>query len=453
MSGRFLEADRDTAYMLPPSVQEWVSEDHLARFVVDIVDQLNLEDIENAYQGRGSSAYHPKMLTSLLFYGYATGIFSSRKLEAATYDMVPCRFIAANTHPDHDTIATFRRRFLPQLAKQFHTILQIAAEAGVLKLGSVSLDGTKVKANASKHKALSYEYACRLEKQYEEEVKELLAKAEQADASGAGEELNIPEELSFREQRLARIAKAKAEIERRAAEREKCEKEAYEQHLAERKKKAEETGKKPKGRGPKEPESGPRKKDQVNLTDNESRIMPVSGGGFEQGYNAQAAVDVDTKLIVTAHVTQQTNDKQELEPTLELLDELPKELGHVNDLLADAGYFSKTNVEACRQKQITAYIAMGRDKHNTSLKQRGAEPPEEIPEDTDSVMAMKHRLQTQAGKAKYAKRKGSVEPVFGVIKAVMGYRSFLLRGFESVKGEWSLVCMAYNLKMLHRMIQ
>ncbi len=453
MSGRFLEADRDTAYMLPPSVQEWVSEDHLARFIVDIVDQLNLQEIESAYRGRGSSAYHPKMLTSLLFYGYATGIFSSRKLEAATYDSVPCRFIAANTHPDHDTIATFRRRFLPQLAKQFQTIVQIAAEAGVLKLGSVSLDGTKVKANASKHKALSYEYACKLEHQYEEEVKQLLAKAEQADVSGTSEALDIPEELSRREERLKRIAEAKAEIERRAAEREKREQEAYEQKLAERKKKAEETGKKPRGRAPKEPESGPRKKDQVNLTDHESRIMPVSGGGFEQGYNAQAAVDVETKLIVTAHVTQQTNDKQELVPTLELLDELPKELGNVGELLADAGYYSEANVEACRQKQITAYIAMKRDKHNAPLKRQESEQSEEVPEDVNAVKAMKHRLQTQEGKAKYAKRKGSVEPVFGVIKAVMGYRSFLLRGFEAVKGEWSLVCMAYNLKMLHRMVQ
>jgi len=452
MSGRFIEADRDTAYMLPPSVQEWVSDSHLARFIVEIVDQLNLEEIESSYRGRGSSAYHPKMLTALVFYGYATGIFSSRKLEAATYDLVPCRYIAANTHPDHDTIATFRRRFLPQLTKHFHTILLIAAEAGVLKLGSVSLDGTKVKANASKHKALSYEYACRLEQQYEQEVKELLAKAEQADETAGAEELDIPEELSHREDRLKRIAEAKQEIERRAAERDKREQEAYEHKLAERKKKSEKTGKKPGGGPPKEPESGPRKNDQVNLTDNESRIMPTSGGGFEQAYNAQAAVDVETKLIVTAHVTQQTNDKQELEPTLSLLEQLPAELGRAEDLLADAGYFSETNVAACEQQEITAYIAVGRTRHNAPL-QLDAGASEPAAEDADVSTVMKHRLQTKAGKAKYAKRKGSSEPVFGIIKAVMGYRSFLLRGFEAVKGEWSLVCMAYNLKMLHRMIQ
>ncbi len=452
MSGRFIAADRETTYFFPPSVQEWISDKHLARFVVEIVDQLDMVEIEAAYSGRGSSAYHPKMLTALLFYGYATGIFSSRKLEVATYDLVPCRYIAANEHPDHDTIATFRRRFLPQLTQYFNTILQIAGEMGVLKLGSVSLDGTKVKANASKHKALSYEYACKLEKQYEQEVADLLARAETADEDSGSDALDIPEELEWRDNRLKRIAKAKEEIERRAVEREIREREAYEQKLAERKKKAKETGKKPRGREPKEPESGPRKKDQVNLTDEESRIMPTSSGGFEQAYNAQAVVDVTTKLILTAHVTQQSNDKQELKPTLELIAKLPEELGSVKDLLADTGYFSETNVHACEEQKITPYISAGRDKHNTPLGERNNEP-EPLPEDADSVTVMKHRLKTQEGKEKYAKRKGSSEPVFGVIKAAMGYRSFLLRGYQAIQGEWSLVCMAYNLKMLHRMVR
>ncbi len=454
MTGRFVAADRETTYFFPPSIQEWVTDKHLARFVVDIVEQLDMLKIEKAYSGRGSSAYHPKMLTALLFYGYATGIFSSRKLETATYDLVPCRYITANEHPDHDTIATFRRRFLPELAAYFNTILQIAGEMGVLKLGSVSLDGTKVKANASKHKALSYEYACKLEKQYNQEVEELLKRAEEADGEPRTDMLAIPEELERRESRLKKIAEAKKEIERRAAERDEREKEAYEQKLAERKKKEEETGKKARGREPKEPESGPRGKDQVNLTDEESRIMPTSSGGFEQAYNAQAAVDVATKLILTAHVSQQSNDKQELEPTLELLGQLPKALGSVEDLAADNGYFSETNVHACEKQKIIPYISAGRDVHNTPLGQRTSEPePLPLPEDADSVEAMKHRLKTREGKAKYAKRKGSSEPVFGVIKAVMGYRSFLLRGYQAVQGEWSLVCMAYNLKKLHRLVQ
>lgn len=452
MSDRFKAADRETAYLLPPSIQEWVSDTHLARFIVEIVEQLDLGEIEAVYSGRGSRAYHPKMLTALLFYGYATGIFSSRKLEKATYELVPCRYITANTHPDHDTIATFRRRFLGQLTGHFHTILQVAGSMGILKLGSVSLDGTKMKANASKHKALSYEYAGKLEEQYKQEVRELLAKAEEADTSGETEELNIPEELARRDQRLKRIAEAKEEIERRAAERDKQEREEYERKLAERKKKAEASGKAPRGKGPKEPETGVRKKDQVNLTDNESRIMPVSGGGFEQGYNAQAAVDVQTKLIITAHVTQKTNDTRELEPTLQLLKALPKELGSVEELLADAGYYSETNVSACGKEKITPYISSGREQHNRPLFQQDGEVPA-LREDADSLTIMKHRMQTKEGKAKYAKRKGASEPVFGVIKAVMGYRSFLLRGFEAVEKEWSLVCMAYNLKMLHRMIQ
>lgn len=214
MNDKFLTADQDTAYLLPPSIQEWVAEDHLARFIVDIVDHLDMEEIESAYKGRGSRAYHPKLLTALLFYGYATGIFSSRKLEKATYELVPCRYITANTHPDHDTIATFRRRFLPQLSGYFTEILTIASTMGLLKLGSVSLDGTKMKANASKHRALSYEYAGKLEQQYLQEVAELLARAEQADVTEVPEELNIPEELLRREQRLKRIAEAKEEIER-----------------------------------------------------------------------------------------------------------------------------------------------------------------------------------------------------------------------------------------------
>ncbi|HIJ95882.1 MAG TPA: IS1182 family transposase [Desulfuromonadales bacterium] len=448
MEPKFLDVDRETPYLLPPSVQDWLPEGHLARFVVEIVEQLDLRSLKASYAGRGSHPYNPAMLLALLFYGYSTGVFSSRKLERSTYDSVAFRFIAANRHPDHDTIATFRKRFLKELSGLFVQILMIARQMNMLKLGSVSLDGSKVKANASKHKALSYEYACKLEVQLKSEVADLLKKAESADKADIPDGMNVPEELKRREQRLSGIVAAKAEIERRAVERHAREQAAYEEKVAARTKKAEETGKKPKGKQPKPPTAGPRAKDQVNLTDEESRVMPVSGGGFEQTYNAQAAVDTESKLIVTAHITQQANDKQEVVPTLKSLAALPEELGTVTGLLADSGYFSETNVNACAGEQITPYIAVDRQSHNWSLWERHKEPPPP-PDDADFVTAMKHRLKTKAGKAVYALRKVTSEPVFGIIKAVMGFRGFMLRGKESASGEWNLACMAYNIKRMH----
>jgi transposase len=448
MEPKFLEVDRETLYLLPPSVQDWLPEGHLARFVVEIVEQLDLRSLKASYAGRGSQPYNPAMLLALLFYGYSTGVFSSRKLERSTYDSVAFRFIAANRHPDHDTIATFRKRFLKELSGLFVQILMIARQMNMLKLGSVSLDGSKVKANASKHKALSYEYACKLETQLKSEVADLIKKAESADKADIPDGMNVTEELQRREQRLPGIAAAKAEIERRAAERHTLEQAAYEEKVAARAKKAEVTGKKPKGKKPKPPTAGPAPKDQVNLTDEESRIMPVSGGGFEQTYNAQAAVDTVSKLIVAAHITQQSNDKLELEPTLKNLAALPKQLGTVTELLADSGYFSETNVNACVGKEITPYIAVDRQSHNQSPWERFKEPSP-LPDDADSVTRMKHRLKTKAGKAVYALRKVTSEPVFGIIKAVMGFRGFMLRGKESVSGEWNLACMAYNIKRLH----
>lgn len=448
MEPKFLEVDRETLYLLPPSVQDWLPEGHLARFVVEIVEQLDLRSLKASYAGRGSQPYNPAMLLALLFYGYSTGVFSSRKLERSTYDSVAFRFIAANRHPDHDTIATFRKRFLKELSGLFVQILMIARQMNMLKLGSVSLDGSKVKANASKHKALSYEHACKLEVQLKSEVADLLKRAESADKADIPDGMNVPEELQRREQRLSGIAAAKIEIERRAAERHVREQAVYEEKVAARTKKAGETGKKPKGKQPKSPTAGPSSKDQVNLTDEESRIMPVSGGGFEQTYNAQAAVDTESKLIVTAHITQQSNDKLELKPTLKNLAALPKQLGTVTELLADSGYFSETNVNACVGEEITPYIAVDRQSHNRSLWERFKEPPPLL-EDADSVTTMKHRLKTKAGKAVYALRKVTSEPVFGIIKAVMGFRGFMLRGKESVSGEWNLACMAYNIKRMH----
>jgi len=447
MKVNFIDCDRKTTYLLPPSLEDWLPEGHLARFVVDIVERLDLTSLKETYSGRGSYPYNPVMLVALLFYGYATGIFSSRKLERNTYDSVAFRYIAANSHPDHDTIAAFRRRFLPELTKIFIRILEIASQMKVLKLGTVSLDGTKVKANASRHKAFSYAHACKLEQQLKAEVAELLKKAEAADQADIPDGMSIPEELARREERLTAIAEAKAEIERRAAARHAVEQETYEKKIAERLEKERKTGKKPKGSAPKPPTPGPTGKDQVNVTDSESRIMP-SGSGFEQAYNAQAAVDTESMLIVADCVSQNTNDKKELKPAIDRIDALPGKLGVVDVLIADSGYFSETNVTSCEEKQIAPYIAQGRESHNQPLMERFLEPPP-VPDDADCVARMKYRLKTAAGKVIYAKRKGTVEPVFGIIKAVMGFRSFLLRGLELVTGEWELVCIAWNLKRLH----
>jgi transposase len=448
MKVTFAEVDRETLFLLPPSVQDWLPKGHLARFVVDIVEQLDLRSLKASYSGRGSQPYNPEMLVALLFYGYSTGIFSSRKLERSTFDSVAFRYIAANSHPDHDTIASFRRRFLPELKGLFIKILMIAHEMDVLKLGAVSLDGTKVKANASKHKALSYEHANKLEAQIKAEVAELLKKADAADHADIPDGMSIPEELERRTDRLAAIAAAKVEIERRAAERHTDEQAAYEKKVAERTEQEQKTGKKPRGKKPKPPTAGPTAKDQVNLNDSESRIMPTSGGGFEQAYNAQAGVDTKTMLVVATHVTQHANDKQEVTPALENITALPKALGSVTEFIADCGYFSEANVAACEQKQIIPYIAVDRQSHNQPMWDRFREPPP-LQDDADAVTRMKHRLKTVAGKAVYAARKRTVEPVFGVIKSVMGFRSFLLRGFEAVQGEWDLVCIAWNIKRLH----
>jgi transposase len=444
----FIGCDRETQYLLPPSLLEWLPEKHLARFVVEIVEQLNLQALKASYTGRGSQPYNPEMLVALLFYGYATGVFSSRQLERSTYDSVAFRYIAANTHPDHDTIATFRKRFLPHLTALFIEILKIGHQMGVLKLGTVSLDGSKVKANASRHKALSYGYANKLEAQLEAEVAELMSKAEAADKADIPDGMEIPEELSRRTERLKAIKEAKAEIERRAAERHALEQKAYEETCAKRAQKEQETGKKPRGKEPKPPQAGPTDKDQVNLTDGESRIMPVSRGGFEQAYNAQAGVDTESLLVVAAHISQNPNDKQEIKPVLEALGQLPEELGGVTKLIADNGYYSEGNAELCDGEKITPYISVGREKHNQPLLERFQEP-QPLPEGASVLERMEHRLKTKEGKAIYARRKSTSEPVFGIIKAVMGFRSFMMRGVELVSGEWNLVCIAWNLKRLH----
>jgi len=443
----FRQVDRESGFLLPPSVDEWLPERHLARFVVEVIERLDLSAMVGAYRGSGSASYHPSVLLGLLVYGYATGVFSSRQLERATYDSVAFRFIVANDHPDHDTIATFRRRFLKEIEALFVQVLLLAREAGMLKLGTVALDGTKIHANASRHSALSYEHACKLEAQLKAEVAELMALAEAADTADVPDGMSVPEELARREDRLQRIAEAKAKIEARAKERFAREQAEHEAKMRAREDKAKSTGRTPGGKPPQPPTADPGPKDQVNLTDEDSRIMPVAGGGFEQAYNAQATVATGSLLVVANDVVQAANDKEQIAPALEALAELPEALGKPEAMLADNGYFSNANVTACAEAEIAPLIALGRERHHLSWKDRFAEAPPR-PENPTPLQAMAHRLASPEGRRAYALRKQTPEPVFGIIKSVMGFRQFSLRGIDKAKGEWNLVTLAWNVKRM-----
>jgi hypothetical protein len=360
---------------------------------------------------------------------------------------VAFRFIAANDHPDHDTIATFRRRFLKEIEGLFVQLLLLAREMGLLKIGTVALDGTKIHANASKHSALSYEHAGRIEAQLKAEVAELLVKAEAADQSAVPDGLAIPDELARREERLQKLSEARATIEARAKERFEPEQAEHQAKLAAREAREKATGRKSGGKPPEPPMDGPRPTDQINLTDEESRIMPISGGGFEQCYNAQAVVAEGSLLVVATNVVQALNDKQQLEPMLAKINALPKDLGRADVVLGDNGYFSAANVTACLAVGIEPLLALARDQHHQSLSERFADTPP-APENPTPVEAMAYRLRTPEGKKLYALRKHTPEPVFGIIKSVLGFRQFLLRGLDNVKGEWTLVTLAWNMKRM-----
>ena len=444
---RFVTVNRDTAYLLPPSVEDWLPKDHLARFVVDIVDQLDLSALTRQYRGTGSAPYHPTVMLGLLLYGYATGVYSSRRIEVATDESIAFRYIAANTHPDHDSLCAFRKRFLKQIEALFVQVLGIARQMKLLKLGTIALDGTKVHANASRYSALSYGHAQKIEAQLQAEVKEMLARAEAADQEPLPEGLSLPAELARCEERLAAIRQAKVQIEARAAERDAQEKADFEAKRKAREEKTTRTGKKPGGKPPTPPSAGVRPTDQINLTDEDSRIMPATGKGFEQSYNAQAAVDTETMLVVATDIAQVATDKQQLEPMLEALAGLPEALGSVEHLLADNGYFSAANVERCVEAKIEPRFAAGRDGHHPHWEDRFTEPPP-LSEPAGNVERMKRRLKTRQGRKRYGLRKQTVEPVFGIIKSVMRFRQFLLRGLAGVQGEWKLVTMAWNIKRM-----
>jgi len=451
MSRTFKTADYDATLEVTVRLGDCLPVDHLARFVVDLIAQLDLSAIYARYGTRGGQPYAPEILLALLFYGYATGTFSTRKIERATYETVPFRFIAGNLHPDHDTLASFRKTFLVELKDLFVQVLLLAQAAGVLKLGNISLDGTKIHADASKSKAVSYKHLLALEAQLRAEVDELFALSEHADQGDQPDGLVVSDEIAIRQARLARLAEAKAVLIARAQERTALEQAEYDAKMAERADKAQRTGRTPRGRAPKPPTPGPRDKDQYNFTDPESRIMKHSSSeGFEQDYNAQIAVDQTSLLIVGESLSNHPTDQREAEPTL---DAIPAEIGPPDAGALDNGYFSESNIAACERRGIEPYIATGRDGHHPSWQQRFAALPDPPAADASARVKMAYKLKTALGKAIYGLRKCTVEPVIGIIKEVLGFRQFSLRGEQAASGEWCLVCLAFNLKRLHTLLQ
>jgi transposase len=447
MPRTFKTADYATTLKLTVSLEDAVPPNHLARFIVDVIAQLDLGAIYARYGERGGEAIAPEVLLALLFYGYATGLFSSRKIEKATYESLPFRFIGGGLHPDHDTLASFRKTFLPELKDLFVQILLLAQAAGVLKVGNLSLDGTKIHADASKSKAVSYKRLLELEHQLQSEVDELFALSERAEQLEVQAGLVIPDEIALRQERLAHLAEAKAVLEARAQARYQAEQAEYAAKVRAREDKARKHKGKPRGRPPQPPTPGPRDKDQYNFTDPDSRIMKNSrNAGFDQHYNAQAAVEQESFLIVAQALSNHPNDTAEALPTLEAL---APELGQPVAAALDNGFFSEANIAGIQARGIEPYIATGREPHHRSWQALVAEQPTPPPEAATPLVQMAYKLQTDIGQAIYRLRKCTVEPVIGVIKEVLGFRQFSLRGLPAAAGEWCLVCLAFNLKRLH----
>lgn len=427
MAKHYRAYEPDQLFLMPPSLREWLAEDHLAYFVSDLVDDLDLSEIEAVYEDeeRGQPPYHPRMMVKVVIYAYCTGVFASRRIERRLVEDVAFRMLAASNRPNFRTLSDFRKLHRKALEGLFEQVLRLALKAGAMKLGRVAIDGSKVKANASKHKAMSYGRMKEKERELREQVRKLLTEAERQDEAedrrygkdAAGEEL--PEELRRRESRLERIRQAKRALEEEARQ------------------KAEEAG---------QEENQPEDKKQYNFTDPESRIMKGSDG-FVQGYNCQIAVEENFQLIVGQDVTQQTNDKKQLKPMIEAIEEQAGQKPAA--VLADAGYGSEENFKYLRRRHIDGYVAIERQKHGEQglVCKRGP-----LPKGATAVERMKRKLRTQVGRRIYAMRKAIVEPVFGQIKQVRGFRQFMLRGLEKVQREWALVCLTHNILKLHRIV-
>ena len=452
---RFKDFDHNTPMLLPPDLRDWIENDHIVHFILDAVKLIDIDKFHVNYKNTGSEQYHPRMMLAMLIYSYATGRFHSRKIEAATYSDVAIRFICCNHHPDHDTICTFRRRNKLAFQTAFVKVLLMAQEMGHLKkIGTVSIDGSKFKANASKHSAVSYQRAEQLILRLQNEVNELTKKAEDADSTPLKDGLTIPDEIKRRESRIASLEKAKEVIEGHFKEKKKIEKAEYERKKDKRDK-IRKDGKKPRGSEPKEPDPNakPDPKSQHNFTDPESRIMVQgSNKNFEQCFNCQAAVDADgSMLIVGGEVTNECNDKKQLVPVLDNINSDIKQVSHV---LADTGYFSQNAIDGLEKDgQLEILCAMKREKHGYTVSDlEEKEDPVPPPDDAPLSARMRHRLQTKEGKDKYKLRKQTVEPVFGIIKSVMGFREFTMRGLKKVNIEWDLLKLSYNVKKLFNLM-
>lgn len=449
MSRKFKTADYEATLDLVISLREALPPNHLARFVVDIVEQLDLSILYARYAPMGGEAFAPDILLALLFYGYATGVFSSRKIEKATYESLPFRFLAGNLHPDHDTLANFRKTFLAEIQELFVQILLFAQAAQVLKLGNLSLDGSKIHADASKSQAVSYKRLIELEVQLRRDVNDLFILGEQADQG----ELTLPaglilsDEIALRQERLANLAKAKAVLEARAQERYQAEKVEYEAKVRAREEKVRKTKRQPRGRAPQPPTPEPRDKDQYNFTDPESRIMKNgTNQGFDQHYNAQVAVTQDSFLIVATRLSNHPTDYGEALPTL---DAIAPEMGKPQAAALDNGFFSAGNIAGMEARGIDPYIATGRETSHKNWRAYFNEQSAAPSAEASPTVKMAYKLQTEIGQAIYRLRKCTVEPVIGIIKEIMGFRQFSLRGLAAAAGEWCLVCLAFNLKRLH----
>lgn len=461
MSRIYLSYDPEQRLLLPPDLREWLPEGHLALFISDVVDELDLSAILRHYEsgdGRGRPPYHPLMMVKLLVYGYCIGKVSSRKLEQATHEDIAFRVLACNQHPDHDSIANFRQLHLAELAGLFVQVLKMCERAGLVKLGHVAIDGSKLRANASKHKAMSYDRMCEKEQQLVAEVARLLKEAEETDAAEdgrygkgvRGDEL--PAELARRESRLRKIHEAKASLEAEAKEQAKAAAAAVEAKLAERKQREEETGKKTPGRAPQVvnvDEAKPKAKAQRNFTDPESRIMKDGAtGSFEQSYNAQIAVDGQAQIIVAATLTQAANDKQQLVPVLE---EVKTNVGRLPEkVTADSGYFSTVAVTSEVINTVDLYVTPDRSQQTEEMAELPAASPPPFELDQDVIARMREKLKSEHGRAVYKQRKMIVEPVFGQVKEVRGFRRFSFRGLQKNEAEWSLICLTHNLLKLFR---
>jgi len=440
---RFRSYAPDQLLLLPPDLREWLPEGHAAYFILDVLEELDLSEIYASYDGSkgGRPGFDPRLLTGLLLYGYCQGVTSSRKIEKATHESVPFRVLAANQHPDHDTIAEFRRRHLSALSGLFVQVLRLCQRSGLVRLGHVALDGTKFRANASKHKAMSYGRMKDKIPELEAQVVQLLAEAEAVDVAedaqyGKGRRGDeLPDELRLRQRRLEKIRQAKAALEAEARAEGQGKSEAKSPDDAEA-----------LAEGSAEPKL-PAEKAQRNFTDPDSRIMRDGATkSFEQSYNCQAAVDDQAQVIVAAQVTQKANDKQQVKP---LIEQMKANLGEAKPRVvsADAGYFSEDNVKYLESEMIEPYVATGRQKHGAV---EPVAPRGRIPSGATVQERMARKLRTKKGKREYSKRKGTVEPVFGQIKEVRGLRRFLLRGLEGVQAEWSLICTTHNLLKLFR---